>query len=159
MTDESITQQLRDAGASAIKRDGVHDQTMIPLEQEGVVFRQMFEYPVADFEAEVGFYASVLGLPTIALTGDYALFAHPDGDYCFSFRKDLDLPSPGTIGLKLLFMTSNIDSADTHLEQTGRVHDRETREGSPVQRVIHFSSPAGIAIEIWEDPSPGNNDR
>jgi predicted enzyme related to lactoylglutathione lyase len=109
----------------------------------------MFEYSVVDFNAEVGFYTDVFGFPTIAMTRDYALFTDPGGAYCLSFRKANSSHLPG---LKLLFMTTDIDSADTHLGNTGIVPDRKITKGSDVQRVIHFSSPSGLAIEIWEMP-------
>lgn len=155
MSDTTIAALLRQTGARLIDADGQHDSALIPLQQDGVVFQQMFEYAVADFEAEVGFYASVFGFPTIALTSDYALFKHPEAGYCMSFRKDESLLAATTIGLKLLFMTADIPAAEAHLEEIGLVPDRETRKGSPVQDVIHFSTPAGLAVEIWEDPAPG----
>lgn len=153
MSDGEIIEQLRNAGVSAIVNDGVHRAMPIPLEHEGVIFQQMFEYPVADFEAEVGFYKRVLGFTTLALTSEYALFTHPEHGYCISFRKDVDSPSPATIGLKLLFMTRDIPAADAHLEATELVPVREIRKGSSVQDVIYFSTPAGVAVEIWEFPT------
>lgn len=132
--------------------DGGISGDLIPLRQDNVVFRQMFEYSVADFEAEVGFYASVFGFPFIAMTEDYALFNHPDGSFCLSFIK---ADETHTNGLKLLFMTTDIPGADEHLGSTGLVDDREIRMGSDVQRVIHFSAPSGLAIEIWEMPTEG----
>lgn len=153
MTETDTLDHLRAIGKEAIINDGTHNFSLIPLRQNGVVFQQMFEYPVADFEAEVGFYAGALGFSTIALTDDYTLFKHPEHGYCISFRKDVDLPAPSTIGLKILFMTKDIPQADTHLDQTCLVPNREIRNGSPVQQVISFSTPAGVAVEIWEDPS------
>ena len=148
---DRILESLRTAGAEAIANDGHHEQTLIPLEQEDVVFRQMFEYPVADFEAEVGFYVRVFGLANIALTDDYALFKHPEYEYCVSFRK-VDGSTLKDTGLKLLFMTTDIPAADAHLEQTGLVPEREIRKGSPVQDVIHCKTPGGVAVEIWQMP-------
>lgn len=158
MTEDHILEALRSAGTRAIANDGTHDHNLIPLEQKDVVFKQMFEYPVQDFEAEVGFYATVFGLETIALTDDYALFKHPEHGYCISFRKADDAPALSKTGLKLLFMTADISAADAHLGQTGLLPAREIRQGSPVQEVIYFATPAGVAIEIWEDPSPGRHD-
>lgn len=155
MTHQHIADHFRDIGIQVGKSDGEHEQAMIPLVQDGVVFRQMFEYPVADFEAEVGFFISVFGLQMIALDSGYALFQHPDAGYCFSFRKDASMPLPDSIGLKLLFMTTDISLADAHMEQTRLVPDRQIRPGSPVQQVIHFSSPNGVAIEIWQMPTDG----
>nr|WP_255622093.1 VOC family protein [Tessaracoccus sp. OS52] len=110
----------------------------------------MFEYAVSDFEAEVGFYAEVFGLDTVALTAGYALFEHPGEGFCLSFRRLPDSPPPATVGLKLLLMTTDLDAAERHLEETELVSERETREGSASQRVIHFESPGGVAVEIWE---------
>lgn len=150
--------RLREAGRRAIRNEAATGE-LIPMAQDGVVFQQMFEYPVRDFTAEVGFYAEVLGLTPIALTTDYALFTHPQYRYCLSFRADSDAPSQATTGLKLLFMTADIDAADTHLGESGFLPDREIRSGSPVQRVIHFATPNGVAVEIWEDPDPGAQER
>ena len=144
---------IKQAGITTINRQGNHDHTLIPLQQEDVVFQQMFEYPVADFEAEVGFYTAVFGFQSIALDDEYALFTHPQHAYCISFRKVEDAPPLHGMGLKLLLMTRDITGADAHLEQTGLVTDREIRKGSPVQDVIYFSTPAGVQVEIWEDPS------
>lgn len=155
MSSTRITERLRQAGAAAIAADGKHDSIAMPLFQNDVVFQQMFEYPVADFEAEVGFYVEVFGLDNIALTDEYALFTHPQNRWCMSFRKDESAKSATEYGLKLLFMTTDIPAADAHLEQTGLASDREIRKGSPVQDVIHFSTPAGLAVEIWEDPARG----
>lgn len=146
-----VLETLRDAGARTITSEHATG-SLIPLDQDGVVFRHMFEYGVADFEAEVGFYSQAFGFSPVAITHDYALFTHPDGSFCVSFRKDTE---NRTVGLKLLFMTADIDAAEAHLAGTGLVEDREIRNGSPVQRVIYFAAPSGLAIEIWEDPAPG----
>lgn len=151
MNDE-IRKTLRSAGIEASSNDGKHEQPLIPLKQENVVFRQMFEYPVSDFETEVGFYVSVLGLTNIALTDEYALFQHPEHGFCISFRRVTDAASFVDTGLKLLFMTTDIPAADAHLGQTGLVPAGEIRKGSPVQDVIHFVTPAGVAVEIWQMP-------
>ncbi len=153
MTDPRSLDQFREAGAAAIRFDGRHPHAPLRLEQDGVVFRQMFEYPVTDFTAEVGFFTLVFGLQTIALTDHYALFTHPDGAYCLSFRRDEALPSPSVIGLKLLFMTTDIDGTSAQLQRSGVVPDLEIRAGTTVQRVIHVATPAGVAIEIWECPT------
>jgi predicted enzyme related to lactoylglutathione lyase len=153
MTDRNILDTFRAAGATAIRGGARNELVMLRMEQDGVVFRQMFEYPVTDFSAEVGFFTLVFGLSTLALTDEYALFAHPDGAYCLSFRKDDTLPSPSVIGLKLLFMTTDIDGTNAQLQRSGFVPDLAIREGTPVQRVIHFTTPAGVVIEIWECPS------
>lgn len=153
MSSMKTAEQLRQAGAESIALDGKHNQEIIPLDQEDVVFQQMFEYPVEDFEAEVGFYVRVFGFPTIALTNEYALFKHPDKGYCMSFRKAEGAPAGSLQGLKLLFMTTDIPATEAHLEQTTLVPDRDIRKGSPVQDVIHFATPAGLAVEIWEDPT------
>lgn len=143
--------QFRAVGKQVIEGE-YSGASLIPLVFGDVVFRQMFEYPVVDFEAEVGFYAEVFGFPLIAMTEDYALLTYPDGSFCLSFRK---ADESHIAGLKLLFMTTDIDGADVHLAEAELVNDRAIRMGSEVQRVIHFSSPAGLAIEIWEMPTEG----
>lgn len=142
-------EQLRESGRQVIESEHPGGP-LIPLEFDTVVFRQMFEYPVTDFEAEVGFYAEVFGFPLIAMTDDYALLTYPNDAFCLSFRKACESQ---IAGLKLLFMTTDVDGADAHLAKTGLVEDRAIRMGSDVQRVIHFSAPSGLAIEIWEMPT------
>ena len=131
MTDPRSLDQFREAGAAAIRFDGRHPHAPLRLEQDGVVFRQMFEYPVTDFTAEVGFFTLVFGLQTIALTDHYALFTHPDGAYCLSFRRDEALPSPSVIGLKLLFIiifTFLTGPIIAHVIAVGHLRRRAGRE-------------------------------
>lgn len=144
-------ESLRTSGGSIIECGGPVGSPL-PLEQQGVVFRQMFEYSVADFETEVGFYSTVFGFSIIAMTEDYALFSDVNDGFCLSFRK-----SGATFveGLKLLFMTRDIDAAEAHLGQTGYLDNRYIKMGSDIQRVIHYNAPSGLAIEIWEMPSDG----
>lgn len=126
----------------------------ISLELDGVVFRQMFEYAVVDFVREVGFFSEVFGFSIVAMTSGYALFTTPGGDFHFSFRLADELQLTQIQGIKLLFMTGNLDSAESHFRATGLIADLAVREGSPSQRVLHLNSPAGLPIETWEDPSP-----
>ncbi len=136
------------AGASSAVKE-------IPLETEGVVFRQTFEYTVVDFEAEAGFFLDVFGLQTVALSHDYALFTTNGNDFHISFwRASAERQATVMSGLRLLLMTANIDSARTHLTDGRRVPDLHESMGSPVQRVLHLTSPCGLPIDIWEDPSP-----
>lgn len=151
MIDEQPVEHFRNSGSQTIATERATG-SLIPLKQDGVVFRQMFEYPVADFEVEVGFYSAVFGFRFIALTSDYALFTTPANDFHVSFRL-ADKGGPTAMrGLKLLFMTANVEAAETHLRGTGLVSDLHVGMGSPVQRVLHLSTPAGLPIEVWEFP-------
>ena len=73
-------------GIDAIER-GSAASTSLPWNFNDTVFRCAWEYPVADFEAEVGFYLEALGFTTIALDGEYALFTTLEGDLTFACRR------------------------------------------------------------------------
>lgn len=129
--------------------------SLIPLDLDGVVFRQMFEYAVDEYETEVGFYSEVFGFSVIAMTSDYALYTTPANEFHFSIRAaDEHHAASKFDGLKLLFMTADFATAEAHIRGSGLIKDAEVREGSPSQRVLYMTSPAGLSIEIWEDPSP-----
>ena len=151
MTDQRLIDHFRKSGVETIATERVTGQ-LIPLAQDGVVFRQMFEFAVADFEVEVGFYSAVFGFPFIALTNDYALFTTPGNDFHVSFRLATDGDATVMRGLKLLFMTADLNAAESHLRGTGLVDDLHVKAGSPVQQVLHLSTPVGLPIEIWEFP-------
>ncbi len=151
MTDTQAIERFRKSGIETIATEEVTGR-LIPLSQDGVVFRQMFEYAVSDFEVEVGFYSAVFGFPFIALTNDYALFTTPGNDFHVSFRLADDGGHTSMTGLKLLFMTSKLNAAEAHLRGTGLVDDLQVKAGSSVQQVLHLSTPAGLPIEIWEFP-------
>ncbi len=154
MTESDIRQIFQERGASTIATSEPTG-TPIPLDLDDIVFKQMFEYAVVDFAAEVGFFSEVFGFGSIAMTADYALFTPPTGDFHFSIRLADDQHLASSFdGLKLLFMTADFDAAESHIRDNGLVPDAEVRPGSPVQRVLHFATPAGLPIEIWEDPTP-----
>jgi catechol 2,3-dioxygenase-like lactoylglutathione lyase family enzyme len=146
-----VTDRLAATGAQAIA-DGYHVSPSLPWDFQGTVFRCTWEYPVRDFEVEVGFYLDVLGFTTIALDNEYALFTTPDNDLTFACRRHVG-ESRNYSGHILCFMTRNIEAFATALE--ARVGpDAITRvAGSPVQTVLRLSSPAGVQIDIWEFPS------
>lgn len=52
--------------------------------------------------------------------------------------------------LQLLLATHDLPGADTPLKRTGLVADLEVHKGSPVRDVIHFSTPAWVAVENWQ---------
>jgi predicted enzyme related to lactoylglutathione lyase len=138
-------------GNDAIER-GSAASTPLPWNFNDTVFRCAWEYPVADFEAEVGFYLEALGFTTIALDGEYALFTMPEGDLTFACRRHAGA-TPDYAGHVLCFMTKDIKEFAGALEaRVGK--DAVTRiAGSPVQTVLRISSPAGLQIDIWELPS------
>lgn len=154
MPDIDARQLFRERGVATIAT-GEPTGKPIPLDFDGIVFKQMFEYAVVEFEIEVGFFSEVFGFDAIAMTSDYALFTPPTGDFHFSIRLvDESHKVSSFDGFKLLFMTGDFASAEAHVREIGLVSDAEVREGSPVQRVLHFATPAGLPIEIWEDPTP-----
>ena len=158
MPDIDVRHIFRERGASTIAT-GEPTGAPIPLDQAGVVFRQMFEYAVVDFEAEVGFFSEDFGFDAIAMTPDYVLFTPPTGDFHFSIRLADDQHRVSSFdGFKLLYMTADFDAAEAHVRESGLVRDAEVRKGSPVQRVLHLSTPAGLPIELWEDPTPNRDE-
>jgi len=128
---------------------------LIPFDFNGVVFRQMFEYAVVEFKTEVGFFSEVFGFNAIAMGPDYALFTTPTSDFHFSIRRADEQHAAGNLqGIKLLFMTADFASAEARIRESGLVDDAAVGKGSPSQRVVSLASPAGLPIEIWEDPFP-----
>lgn len=141
---------------SAIGRQAIEEKETVskplPWNFNGTVFRCAWEYPVMDFETEVGFYVDVLGFTTIALDDDYALFTTPEEDFTFACRRHPDA-RPRYSGHVLCFMTKDIVSFAEALEAR-MGEDSVTRiAGSPVQAVLRIASPAGLRIDIWECPS------
>lgn len=144
------TNRLRTIGKQAIAAGGT-ESNPLPWKFEGTVFQCAWEYPVRDFEAEVGFFVDALGFRTIALDDGYALFTTPQEDLTFACRR-----CPGAnvdyLGHILCFMTRDIDAfADVLASRIGP--DAITRvSGSPVQTVLRICSPAGLQVDIWEMP-------
>ncbi|MGB3329451.1 MAG: hypothetical protein WBA46_10885 [Thermomicrobiales bacterium] len=149
--DDRHREAFRTIGDAAMAGER-REAAAIPLALDGVVFRQMFEYPVADFASEAGFFLDVFGFGTIALSEDYALFTDAENAFFLSFRK-VDAPQP-LDALKLLFMTNDLDAAMRHLAGTRIGTSVRIGEGSPSQRVAYLATPAGLPVEIWEDPRP-----
>lgn len=149
----SANPTFKERGSQTISTDQPTGR-LIPLDLDGVVFRQMFEYAVVEFETEVGFFSEVFGFSVVAITSGYALFTTPVNDFHVSFTAADEQHAASTFdGFKLLFMSADFASAEAHIRSSGLV-DAEVRNGSPSQRVLYMTSPAGLPIEIWEDPSP-----
>lgn len=139
--------EFRRLGQQSIE-DGGHDSDMVRLQWwTDVPLKHTIEYQVADFAAEVGFYRSVFGFPFLSLTEDYALCHGTDWTFSFSFRPAADSRPPDLSFLKLQFYVANLDEVAAAL--TARQQDHEITEDSPGQRVIHFSTPGGLPVEIW----------
>ncbi len=51
-------------------------------------------------------------------------------------------------------MTAEIEATRQHLASSNLVPDLTETKGSPVQRVLHLTSPSGLPIDVWEDPTP-----
>lgn len=140
-----MTERWTNLGESALS-DGASGNEMLPFSWwKEVDWKQTFQYPVVDFFTEVGFYLDTLGFKTAALSEDYALFTTPKEEFAFSFMKTdvgVDL-SP----FRLQFFTDDLDAILEEIKARGV----QTRifEGSPVQRVIGFTAPSGLPIEVW----------
>lgn len=144
-------EQMRAAGQHAIEVEEVESEAL-PWQFAGTVFRCAWEYPVHDFEAEVGFYLDVLGFSTIALDSEYALFTTPGQDLTFACRRD-EHASRDYTGHILCFMTKDIGRFAEALEMRIGAGAVTRVTGSPVQTVLRMKSPAGLQVDIWEDPS------
>lgn len=144
-------EEYRAIGSKAIRGGGA-ETSPLPWDFADIVFRCAWEYPVVDFEAEVGFYLRTLGFSTLALDQEYALFSTPDRDLTFACRRREDATSDYT-GHILCFMTKDIEAFASTL-QARASKDAVTRlAGSPVQTVLRLESPAGLQIDIWEFPT------
>lgn len=144
------TNRLRTIGKQAIAAGGT-ESNPLPWKFEGTVFQCAWEYPVAGFEAEVGFYLDALGFTTIALDHDYALFTTPEEDFTFACRRHHG-PNHDLTGHVLCFMTNNVETLAEALVRKVPEGAVTRRDGSPVQTVLGLQSPAGLQIDIWEDP-------
>lgn len=147
----TATEKLRAIGKDAIAR-GSLESTPLPWTFEGTVFRCAWEYPVRDFEAEVGFYLDILGFSTIALDDEYALFTTPERDLTFACRRHETHEGAGYPGHTLCFMTRDIETLAASLEARVGPEAVTRLAGSPVQTVLRIASPAGLQIDIWEFP-------
>lgn len=145
-----MTDNWRAAGAHAIAEPEA-DRTPLPWNFRDTVFRCAWEYSVADFETEVGFWIEAMGFSTIALDDEYALFTTPDRDFTFACRRGRS--QPDLSGHILCFMTRDIGPFGTALERRLPDVSLTRRAGSPVQTVLGLRTPAGLQVDIWEDPS------
>ena len=145
----SVVEQWRAIGSQAIRNGSAH-ATPLPWSFQDTVFRCAWEYPVADFESEVGFYIDTIGLTTIVLDDSYALFTTPDANLTFACRRSADRHELS--GHVLCFMTKEIEVFAQAL--AARLPDGAVtrRMGPSVQPVLGIRSPAGLQINIWEDP-------
>jgi hypothetical protein len=137
-------------GQEAIVK-GSADVEPLPWIFQQTVFRCAWEYPVVGFEAEVGFYLDALGFTTIALDHDYALFTTPEEDFTFACRRHHG-PNHDLTGHVLCFMTNNVETFAEAIVRRVPEGAVTRRDGSPVQTVLGLQSPAGLQIDIWEDP-------
>jgi hypothetical protein len=144
-------ERLTTIGEDAIANGG-RPSSPLPWNFADTVFRCAWEYPVTDFEAEVGFYLDVLGFTSIALDNEYALFTTPTADLTFACRRH-DRESHDYAGHILCFMTKDIESLAESLAARIPENAITRLAGSPVQTVLRIASPAGLQIDIWEDPS------
>lgn len=140
----------RAAGAQAIA-DPEGERKPLPWSFDNTVFRCAWEYPVTDFETEIGFWIEGMGFSTIALDDEYALFTSLEHDFTFACRRRT--PGADLTGHVLCFMTKDIETLAQQLED--RLPDGfvSRRAGSPVQTVLGLRTPAGLQVDIWEDPS------
>jgi hypothetical protein len=147
---DDLTREWADLGTAA-RQGEIPTPDPLPWDFHDTVFRCAWEYTVADFEAEVGFHLAVLGLATIAVDEVYALFTTSGGEIQFACRR-ADGPASSLDGHRLTLMTRDIErlatalSARLPLERIGR------SAGSPVRTVITVTTPAGLTIDVWEDP-------
>jgi catechol 2,3-dioxygenase-like lactoylglutathione lyase family enzyme len=149
--DVGTIEEYRDVGTRAIEKGGAETQPL-PWNFSGTVFRCAWEYPVADFEAEVGFYVDALGFTPLAIDHEYALFATPGNDLTFACRRHGD-GNGDYSGHILCFMTRDIGAFTTALEARVGSGAIQRLDGSPVQTVLRLLSPAGLQLDIWEFPS------
>lgn len=147
----TAVERMRTIGKHAIALGG-RESEPLPWNFTDTVFRCAWEYPVADFEAEVGFYLDVLGFNALALDDGYALFTTADEDLTFACRRS-EHARRDYSGHILCFMTKDIELFAESLETRVGAHAITRITGSPVQTVLRIASPAGLQIDIWEFPA------
>ena len=141
-------QGWRDTGREAMDR--AVGTNPLPWDFRGTVFRCTWEYPVDDFETEVGFHLETLGCTTLALDDRYALFTTRDRAFTFACRRSAE--HANLAGHVLCFMTRDIAKFERALRERLPERAVTARSGSSVQRVLDLRSPAGLRLEIWEFP-------
>lgn len=145
--------KLRERGRKLIEQPE-HETPMIPLKVwEDFPLRFTVEYPVKDFEAEVGFWAEAFGLRFMSLNDEYAICT--DEAYSFTFSFQAAFEAVDLSHIKLQWFTDQLDDAIAALEQREVPHHVYFRSSS--QRYIRTKSPAGVIVEVWsgmEDHCP-----
>lgn len=147
---DDLARKWRDLGTEA-RQGEIPASDPLPWDFHDTVFRCAWEYTVADFEAEVGFHLAVLGLEAIAVDDTYALFSTSGGEIQFACRR-ADGPAASLDGHRLTLMTRNIERFATALSARLPPEGLGRSAGSPVQTVITATTPAGLTIDVWEDP-------
>ena len=119
----------------------------------GPLWRMTVEYAAADYPAEIGFYADIMGLNPTALGPGYGMFASPAEDFHISVTPTPQggAPTPPD-ALKLEFNVQDIFATVEELTRRGVTFERQpSRAGGPNSRFVsgYFRTPNGIRISLW----------
>ncbi|MCW8129074.1 MAG: VOC family protein [Planctomycetota bacterium] len=119
----------------------------------GPCWTHCVEYHVKDFPAEVGFFLDVMGFPTNALGGEYAMFTSPEHGFYFSVTpasEENPLTPPETIRLE--FMVEDILEVGKKLEARGlKFENPPAPHGGPNSGLYQgtLRTPNGVALRLW----------
>jgi predicted enzyme related to lactoylglutathione lyase len=111
-----------------------------------------FEYMVADYAAEVGFFIDVLGLPVRAFSPVFAQFSLPGDEFGFNViaaQEDQEDTNPNTIRMQI--SVKDIERVVKTLESRGVAFERTLAPvdvGSSTTSAC-FRSPHGVCIELF----------
>jgi predicted enzyme related to lactoylglutathione lyase len=110
-----------------------------------------FEYTVADYAAEVGFYIDILGFFVRAFSPVFAQFSLPGDEFGFNVvaaQEGQEETHPNSIRMQI--SVKNIDRVAQSLEDRGVAFEKlptPIQEGSPILSG-YFRSPHGVCIEL-----------
>jgi hypothetical protein len=117
----------------------------------GQCWKQMIEYRVDDYAAEVGFFIDVVGLPTNAFGREFSMFTGPENEFFFSVAPTPEgEASTPRDGIRLAFMLGDIEGQAATLKERGVAFEQEPTpyQGSPMLKAT-FRTPHGIAVDLW----------
>ncbi len=148
---ETYVKSCRDAGDALVAKanpetgqlppDSTTASFPLELAKEGS-WNFQFCYSVNDYAAEVGFYATVMGLQPCLVGPNCALFLGPDGAFSLQIAEAGEGETISPDAVSIMFRVDNIAEARAEFEERGLVF-----EDSPGPCM--FMTPNGIPVMLW----------
>ncbi len=146
MHHEQQVDQFKSIGESLISGADTPVSTPLPITVwRDFDLRFTVEYPAVHYAAEVGFWASIMGLQFLSLDSTYAICTDQAHSFTFSFKpadhaNDLGL-------LRIQWFTDGLERVAASLSD--RKATFEIVPHSDHQRFIRLHSPSGMPVEVW----------